>query len=100
MNDSPQPASALDSPRTTQSVDLNIKQLVLRGFSPPHRHRIAQAIQSELTRLVTEQGVPASLTTSLSIDRLDTGDLQVSAHARAETVGVRVARLVYRGMGR
>ena len=88
----------LSSSGAAASVELNIEQLVLHGFPTRDRYRIARAIQRELTRLFTEQGVPASLTTASSINRLDADDLRMATNARAETVGAQVAQSIYRGM--
>lgn len=79
------------------SVELNIEQLVLHGFPPQSRHCIARTVQRELTRLIAER-VPASLTNETSLGQLDAGDFQLAANTRAETVGVRVAQSIYRGM--
>jgi hypothetical protein len=99
--DLPQRASPPSSPSSAAaSVELNIEQLVLHGFSRRDRYRIARAMQRELTRLFTEHGVPASLTTASSIHRLDAGDFALAANVRAETVGARVAQSVYRGMSK
>lgn len=79
------------------SVELDIEQLVLHGFPSQDRQGIAAAVQSELTRLIAER-VPASLTTEASLGQLDAGDFQLSPNTRAETVGVRIAQSIYRGM--
>ena len=42
-------------------IELHIEELVLHGFAPADRYRIGDTVQRELTRLLAEQGMPASL---------------------------------------
>ncbi|MGD8752520.1 MAG: hypothetical protein PVG14_13915, partial [Anaerolineales bacterium] len=46
--------------RRAGSVELNIEALLLHGFSPHERFRIAQAVERELARLLAEGGLPAA----------------------------------------
>ena len=57
----------------TPDIELDIDELVLHGFAPGDRAGIAGAVQSELTRLFAEHGVPARLNTSSMIPHLDGG---------------------------
>jgi len=84
-------------PRT---VELHIEELVLHGFAPGDRYRIAEAVQAELTRLFTEQGVPSSLAASDEITRLDAGAFPVAENSKAAVVGAQVAQVVYGGLNR
>jgi hypothetical protein len=34
------------------SINLHIEELVLHGFAPGDRHRISEAVEQELTRLI------------------------------------------------
>jgi hypothetical protein len=80
------------------SVELHIEELVLHGFPPGDRHRIAQAVQQELTRLFTEQGVPASFTLGGNSDRLEGGTFNMAPNARAQVIGNDIAQSVYTGL--
>ncbi len=60
----------------TQKVDLHIEELVLHGFSPGDRFRIGEAVELELTRLITEQGIPSSLSRDGEVARTDVALLQ------------------------
>jgi hypothetical protein len=42
-------------------IELHVGELVLHGFAPGDRYRIADAVQSELTRLLGERGLPEPL---------------------------------------
>lgn len=81
-------------------VNLDIEELVLHGFSPGDRHRIGQAVEFELARLITERGVPASLSREGELARMDGGTFDMSPNSRPEVVGGQVARSVYGGFGK
>jgi hypothetical protein len=83
-----------------QKVDLHIEELVLHGFSPGDHHRIGKAVELELTRLFTEQGVPSSLSRNGELTRMDGGTFSMSLDSRAEVIGGQVARSVYEGFGK
>jgi hypothetical protein len=80
------------------NVELRIEELVLRGFVPGQRHRIGEVIESELSRLFTEKGVPPSLGRGGVISHLDGGALSVAPGTSAEEVGTWAAQALYRGM--
>jgi hypothetical protein len=80
------------------NVELHIEELVLHGFPPDYRHRIGGAVEQEISRLFTEQGVPPSLSRGGDIPRLDAGAIQMSPELGADAVGARVARSLYEGM--
>lgn len=82
------------------NLDLEIEELVLHGFSGMDRDRIARALQMELERLITEEGVPASVQAGGNVALLDGGSFQVAPRSSAEEVGAQVARAVYGGMRR
>ena len=80
-------------------IDLHIEELVLHGFSRADRYRIGRAVEHELGRLFTEQGMPPSLARSGEIASLDGGSFEANPGSRVETLGARVARSVYGGLG-
>jgi hypothetical protein len=81
------------------NIQLHIENLVLHGFAPGDRDRIAAAVQQELTRLMTEQGLSATLTGGNSLERVDGGSFAMAANARAEGIGAQIAQSIYGGMG-
>ncbi len=89
------------APRTTHhahrtpSVQIHIDALVLHGFAPADRYRIADAVQIELTRLFAEQGVSAALQHGGEASRLQAAAINVTPSMRGETIGAQVARSVY-----
>jgi hypothetical protein len=83
-------------------VELHIEELVLDGFDPRDRHRIGDAVERELKRLVIEHGVPPGLIANSSgwnVDRLNAGEFGVAPGARAESTGAQVARAVFNRIG-
>ena len=82
------------------NVRLHIDKLVLNGFPPVNCYRIAAAMEAELARLLTEQGVPPGLANGGAISRLDGGSFDVMPDARPDRIGVQVAQAVYGGLTR
>jgi hypothetical protein len=50
-------ASARTSPR---EIDLHVDELILHGFESKSQRTVAEALQSQLTALLAEQGIPAT----------------------------------------
>jgi hypothetical protein len=78
---------ALDTPhsafRTPHSIDLHIDELVLYGFSPGDRHRIAEGVERELGRLLAEQGLSAPSAGDVAVEELDGGSFRLPAGNKA-----------------
>lgn len=82
------------------NLELHIEQLVLHGFAPGDRHRIADAVERELARLFVEQGVPPSLANGGEAALLDLGGFEVVPGSRVEAIGSQVAQAIYGGLSR
>ena len=81
------------------NVNLHIEELVLHGFPAGERQRIAAAMQQELGRLITEQGLHAGGgTQDLSVERVQGGSLRIVAGQKPHATGVQIARNVFRGL--
>jgi hypothetical protein len=80
------------------SIQLHIEELVLHGFSPGDRYRIGEAVQRELTRLFTEQGLPGRLVRGGEVAHPDSAAFNLAPDAKPEVVGVQVAQAVYGGL--
>ena len=81
------------------NIHLHIEELVLHGFSPGDRYRIAESAQSQLVSLLTEKGVPAALAGGGRMDLLNAGSFHVGTAARPEGMGAQIAAAVYGGLG-
>ncbi len=77
------------------SFELQIEELVLHGFDPGDRHRISEAIEKEMTRLIAERGLSDRLTDGIHIPRLDGASFQINQGSKPETAGVQIARSVH-----
>ena len=82
------------------NIELNIEELILDGFAPADRYRIAEALKRELARLLTEQGVPQTMTASDVIPTLDGGAFDIKAGMSPEATGAQVAQAIYDGFNR
>jgi hypothetical protein len=74
---------------------LHIDELVLHGFSPADRHRIADAVRAELELQLAGPGAVERLgllgdPPGVPIDRLDAGSLRISEPAHPAAIGAQV----------
>ncbi len=81
-----------------KSINLHIDQLTLHGFDRIDRQQVGSAVQSELSRLIREQGLPSSLNQPHTIGSLNAGELKAGQNTGANNVGTQVAQKIYRGM--
>lgn len=80
-------------------IELHIEELVLEGFSPAERHRVADALESELRRrLAGAEFAAASPGAGASIAALDAGTLALPRGASAGRIGAQTARAVFRAL--
>jgi hypothetical protein len=80
------------------SIDLRIDELVLHGFPAASRRRIARALQTELTRLMTQQARSGeALGGSFARDDLAL-DFRIPHDATPERTGRALARSVHQNM--
>ena len=81
------------------SLEIHINKLSLHGFSGLDRDRIRLAFQSELVRLLGEQGVPPLLTQNNMISSQDGKSFEIAADTSPKMIGIQIAQSVYRGLG-
>lgn len=81
----------------TPNIEIQVEELILHGFAPGDRASIGEAVQSELTRLIAEQGL-ASLNHNVEIARVNGGAFDVKPGARSETTGAQIAQSVFKGL--
>lgn len=82
------------------AMEIDIEELVLHGFAPVDRYRLADAVERELARLFTNQGVPPSLAQGREIAHLNGGRFEVAAGSNAEGIGVQIAQALFGGLTR
>jgi hypothetical protein len=80
------------------NVELQIEELVLEGFDPGDGHVIGAAVERELARLLTEEGVPPSLVENSRVPHVDGGSFELERASDAQIIGARLAQAVYEGI--
>jgi len=75
------------------NVALNIDELVLHGFAARDRHRIAEAVQREMTRLITLHGMPDAWRTNPPV--MQAQQFTAVHDAKPHALGTAIARSVY-----
>ncbi len=85
-------------------IELHIEELVLHGFERGERYAIADAVERELSRLLSEQfaeqGVPSSLAQDMASAHLDAGAINVAPNSRPAAVGAQIAQAVHGGLAK
>jgi hypothetical protein len=79
-------------------MQLRIDELVLHGFPASARHGISEATRQELTRLLTERGVPEVMNEPVATARVDAGSFRMAKGAGPNAIGALVADAVYGGL--
>jgi hypothetical protein len=79
-------------------INLHIEELVLHGFAPGDRHRISEAVQQELTRLISEQSGFASASKNITRDHVDGGNFRMTNAAKTTVVGTQIAGAIWGGI--
>lgn len=80
-------------------VELVLEELVLHGFPPGDRRRIAAAVERELARRIAEGGLPAGLAGGGALARLDGGSFTVERGATPDAIGAQVAQSIVSAAG-
>jgi hypothetical protein len=83
-----------------ENIELQIEELVLHEFTPGDRYRIGEAVEGELAKVFTEQGVPPSVAQGGEAARLGGGAFELKTNSTAKAIGIQVARAVYEGLSR
>ncbi len=81
------------------SVELHIEELVLNGFTHSDRYRIGEALEQELTRLLSEEGAPIAFTQAIDIANLNGGAIDLKPGSNPEAAGIQLARAIYGELG-
>ena len=81
-----------------ESVELHIEELVLHGFAPRDRHRISNAVQQELLRLLETSGWQDTFPEGLTVDRIDAGSIRLRPATGEMSFGKETARSIHNGI--
>lgn len=84
------------------NVNLHIERLILEGIPLSMRERevLETAVTTELTRLISESGLPAVMPTSGVVPSLAAGTVQLGPDNNPTLLGQQIAQAVYGGNGR
>ena len=83
-----------------QPIEINIEKIILDGFPATDRHRIGEAIRSELARLFLEQGLPSGISNGTASHSADGGSFQVNSNSNTGQIGSEIAKSVYGSLGK
>lgn len=78
-------------------IELNISELVFHGFAPAEAYRIKDAMERELNRLFSTQGVSKQFSHNLDLPLLNLGKVQ-SKGLSPESMGAQLANTVFEGL--
>jgi hypothetical protein len=81
-------------------VTVQIDSLVLKGFRYEDRHAVAQGVQEELTRLLSEPGMVQRLSGAGHIPHLRVGQVNMAADAKPQQIGIAAANGIGKGLNR
>lgn len=83
------------------NINLHIERLVLDGLdlAPEQRPLLQAAVESELSRLLTERGLSPSLAQGMAVPRLSAQDIQTTSSNNPTQLGQQIAQSVYGGIG-
>ena len=79
-------------------VEVVIDEFVSHGFAPEEGHRLGDAVELELSRLLSEQGIPGTLAREDHRECLDVGHIEAPPGYKAGDIGTRIASAVYSGL--
>lgn len=81
-----------------QNIELHIEEMVLHGLENVNRRHVADAMERELTHLLSEQGLHPSISEGGKIKSLKQMEFNVTQGSSAEYVGIQVARTLFGGL--
>ena len=79
------------------TIEININELVLHGFSPADKFRIGQAVEQHVSLLSNKEGVPSSLQNNDEVHLMNAGDFRMAPNDSAGSIGNQIAGTIYTG---
>jgi hypothetical protein len=81
------------------NINLQIEKLILEGvdLSPRQRRQLQAAVETELSRLCTENGIPHSLQNSSTIPKMP-ANLNITNNSNPSLMGEQIAQSIYGGL--
>jgi hypothetical protein len=84
--------------RDMQDIEVHIGELVLHGFARNDYEGIRKAVEAELLRLISANGIPESIITQQSYRRVEGVDFNIHNSKNAAHIGSEIAVSVYNGL--
>ena len=84
----------------TLKLELNIRALILEGFKPGHGNRIGVSVETTLTRLFEERGLPPGLANDCETAGMAVGPVEIAPDDRPEVIGGQIASAIYEGLSK
>lgn len=78
------------------SIELHVEELVLHGFPASDRHRLGDAVEQELLRLLTEHGMVAR--EDSTAQRVAAAAIRISEPLHGDTVGAQIAASIFNAL--
>lgn len=84
------------------NIELHVERLILDGLAVPPRDRIniKAAVEAELARLLTADGLSAALLSGGSVAHLPQSSIQISSDANPTGLGQQIAAAVHGQIGK
>jgi hypothetical protein len=84
------------------NINLHIERLVLDGLDigPGQADRVKAATEAELSRLLSEGGLASSFQVTSAVPNVRADPIQVSSDTKPASLGRRISRAVYGGIGK
>ncbi|WP_020565624.1 hypothetical protein [Methylosarcina fibrata] len=83
------------------NINLHIERLVLDGVNiePRQRPLLQEALQVELSRLLTSGGLSRDFAGGLAVPRISAPNIPLVANIHPAQLGQQIARSIYEGIG-
>ena len=81
-----------------RTINLHINKIVLEGTGPLNRGQFSLALEKELQRLISSQGLHGSYKQSSEVARITTKAIVLPRVIREKPLGQKVANSIYHGI--
>ena len=81
-------------------INVHVERLILEGVDVPRAQRplLQAAVEAELGRLLTAEGLGSELMAGGALPRVSGGDVQLTGEGDPTRLGQRIGRAVYGGL--
>ena len=83
-----------------KAINLHINKIVLHGVDQLNRGQLGLALEQELHRLISNQGLHGSLKQSTFVNYVSARPISINSRVHEKQLGRQIASSVYRGMKR